>query len=95
MSRIATECSLFGSSQGGMEDLTEVNRIAASPSGVGKRTQQDKKTILRWDLMQALSLIKTHGEARQPMLRFVPVDERGNIIDDNVDASALWEEGEA
>lgn len=98
MSGIAAECSLFGGSQGGMEDLTEVNRIAASPGGVGKRSEQDKKTIVRWGLMQALSLIKTHEAALKELAgaleRNATVDECRKIIDQHVDAAALRKKGE-
>jgi len=99
MSGIAAECSQFGGSQGGIEDLSEVNRIAASPGGAGKRSQQDRKTIVRWGLMQALSLIKTHEEALKQlaaaMQRNASVEECGKVIDANVETASLLKEGEA
>lgn len=93
MAGIAAECILFGNSQGGAEDLAEVGRVASTSGPFGKATQQDKKIIVRWGLMQAVTLLKAHENAleklQNAMKDRLPLQQCINVIDEAVDKDAL------
>lgn len=90
ISGIAAEFVLFGDSKGGNEDLAKVNRTAAVSGPLGKATVEEREVIVRWALMQAVSLIKTHNEALEKLADAMVMQKSAEvcakIIDDNVNS---------
>ena len=93
MAGIAAECSVYGESQGGAEDFAQVTRVAKNSGALGQATEQQKTIIVRWGLIQAVSLVKAHTEALEKlttaMMNNKDVSECVRIIDESVDSSAL------
>ena len=93
MAGIAAECSVYGDSQGGAEDFAEVARVARNSGPFGRATEQQKTIIVRWGLMQAVSLLKAHSDALEKlttaMINNEDVSGCVRIIDESVNAEAL------
>lgn len=91
MGGIAAEVAVFGSSEGGVEDMADVARVARKAAPLS--SDLERKTITRWGLMQAVTLVRDHRRAldmvAQAMSAGRSVEECAVLIDANAEKEAL------
>lgn len=92
MAGISAEVVHFGSSEGGVDDMAEVARLAKEASP-GRMSEDDLKRVCRWGLIQGVTLLQAHREAllalADAMVAGRSVEECIALIDSRVKDSEL------
>lgn len=95
MAGIAAEVLKYGMSEGGTEDMADVSRSIRACNGGNQVLPDVKKRIMRWGMIESVTLLKQHSEAldalREAMIAGLSIEDCIAVIENNVNRDELAE----